>query len=284
MLNSQFNSEQFNQDHTISEDVKWLIEFDWFDLTSMCWWKKYWYMLKNGDVFDLNNINIWEFVSSMIDGGWVYNKKYGNRSVSFRLFIQWENYQDLMDKIDNLKEKTQWVEKDFDVFFLWWYRTTKATLSSVKIPSFGKNQDFVDDVELTFLFTSWYWENKSGVSEFIADVTDDFESVINNEGKYETFPKLFFNCKASGNTLTMIEIEIKQVGETEWFILSIQETITNNDLIVFDYQNKTVTINWEEVPFFWVMTPMWIWQNVVNVNFTGWANLDAYIIYNKTFL
>lgn len=284
MINEQFNSSQFNQDHNITATTKWLVEFDSFDLTSMCGWNKYWYMLQTGNDKDLDNINIWEFVSSTIDWWWVYNKKYGNKSVTFTLFIQGENYSDLIDKIDNLKKLTQGVEKDFDIYYLWWYRTTKATLSSIKFPSFWKNQDFIDNVELIFLFTTWYWENKTWVSEFLANQTDDFEVVLDNQGKYESFPKILFNCKSSGNTITKIEVEIKKVWETEWFSVYIEENITNDDLVVFDYTTKTITINDDEVNFFWPMTPLEIWQNVINVYFTWTVNVDVYIIYNKTFL
>ncbi len=283
MLNSQFN-EIFNQDNQIAVNIKWLIEFDWFDLTSMCWGKKTWYMLKNWDVLDLNNINIWEFVSSTIDWGWVYNKKYWNRQVTFRLFIQGENHQDLMDKIDSLKELTQWVEKNFDVLFFWWYRTTKATLTGIKIPSFWKNQDFVDDVEISFLFTSWYWENITPKSELFPNITGNYEVIITNEWKYKTFPIFYINTKSSWNAITKIEIEIKKVWETSGYSVYIEESIWNNALVVFDYSSKTVKIWLTEVPFFWPMTPFDIWENVVNFYFTWSTSVDINTSYNKTYL
>ena len=130
MLNSQFNELLINQDNKILTLSKWLVEFDWLSLTSISE-NKVWFMIKTSDHFDLNNIDIWDFISSISDWWWVYNRKYWNKDFSIKLFIQATNYDDLINKIDS---------KVFVWFFLltWFERICISTKSNIYIKLFNK--------------------------------------------------------------------------------------------------------------------------------------------------
>lgn len=298
---------------------KWLIEFNDFNLMSLCW-NNNWIIVKQWNFHDVNNIDIGSYVSSLIDWWGVFNKKYWNRTLSLKLFIQWENYDDLIKKIDELKEKTQNIESDLDFFIkndekiqlkplytyylpiedywdiLWnyinntfttitpEYRTYKATVSSIIIPSFSKNTDFVDDIEINFLITSWFWENKNSISLAYLNKVSNFQSLILNEWKYESFAKIIIISKNSWNNISGIDIALRQIWDETWFTISISEVIWDDSIIIFDYREKTISINWENIPFYWVMTSLSLWYNIFDFIFTGSVNIDAYILYNKTYL
>jgi hypothetical protein len=294
MFNKQFNVEIFNWKDDI---VTWsttigTIQFDWIDFMSACPSWKNWIWVQKANFFDLDNINLWDYESEVYNWWWVYSKKYWNKKVSLTLFIQWVNYDDLINTIDELKIKTQEIEKDLIIKVKWmnWeeqYRVYKATLSSLKIPAFGRNDNFVDDIQVDFLITSWIWEEYNKKINFFPDENWDFEHLILNLWYYEAFPELLLICKPEGNDITSINVELKKIWETSWVSVSIQETISNNDIIKLDYKNKIITLNWEEIPFFGFMTPMQAGKySVFNVTF--WVeddvNIDCYINYNPTYL
>jgi hypothetical protein len=294
MLNEQLNSEQINsKDNHVSGNIKlWTIQFDWLDLMSACPSWINWIWVQKANFFDLDNIDLWEYESSVYDGWWIYSKKYGNKKITLTLFIQWINYDDLINTIDELKVKTQEIEKDLIIKVKWmnWveqFRQYKATLSSLKIPSFWRNDTFVDDIQADFIITSWVWEEVNKKINFFPWEGGNFEHLVLNLWYYEAFPEVILICKPEGNAISSVNVELKKIWETSWVTVQIQETILDGSIIKFDYKNKIVTLNWVEIPFFGFMTAMQSGKySVFNVSF--WAqdavNLDCYINYNPTYL
>jgi hypothetical protein len=278
----QFNEWLINQDNLLPWVIKWQVELNNFDLTSLCT-SNTWIIIKTWNIYDNWNIDLWAFVSSQIDWWWVYNKKYWNKSITLWLFIQWSDNNSAISLLDQLKLNTKWIELDFDVKVLNEYRTYKATVDNITVESFNRNDDSID-LEMTLLVTNWNWYVKEAISQFIRSQNTNFEAIVNNQWTYESFPKIVFICKATWNSLTWIEIYNKKLWDEVWDAVSILETITNNDIIEFDYVAKTVKLNQVEVPFFWPMTSMDVGFNVLSFNFTGTLNLDCYVLYNKNYL
>lgn len=282
MFNSQFNT-QFNISTIPQGVVKWLIEFEWYDFMSYCesnnnigtliltWW-------------DEHSIapDIESFVSSLVDGGWIMNKKYGNKNISFNILIQGESYEDLIFRIDELKKYTSKVEWELSMKVLWKHRVYTATLSSLSVPSISVNENYCE-IRISFLITSWTWKESDKTSE-IVQVIWETEKIIFNYGTHEAFPIFGISCKSTGNAMTKININIRKLGELGGGDVYIEETITNNDLIIFDYQRAIVTLNSNEIQFYNPMTPLERWNNVITITPTWTANLEFSISYNKTYL
>ncbi len=282
-MNTQVNSQVVNFDNTLQSTNKDKIEFNGFSLSSLCW-NNYWIILKTGNLFDSSNIDLWKFVSSQIDGGGIYSKKYWNKTITLSLFIQGESYSDLISRIDQLKKNTRGVEKDFDILVNWEYRTYKATVENINVPDISELDDFVDNVEMTLTVTNWNWTVKSPNSVFLPNLTWSFEVILNNEGTHESFPKIILIFKNSWNAVTQTDVSIKEIWGISPFIVTLPETITDGDVVIFDYVEKTVTINGVEKPFNNPMTPLDVGFNVVGVTFSWSVNLDAYVLYNKVYL
>ena len=80
MINTQLNQDILNKDNLLLSQIKWQVEFNNFNLTSLCW-NKTWIMITNENFFDNWNIDIWSFVFSQIDWWGIYSKKYWNKEI-----------------------------------------------------------------------------------------------------------------------------------------------------------------------------------------------------------
>jgi hypothetical protein len=287
-MNTQLNNYQLNIGDTTFAQITNLtslntIEFNGISLLDICdGWSGI--GITKANLFDVTNIDIVSYVSDQIDGGWVINKKYGNRTLSLTLMIQGDDYDDLIDRIDTLKKNTSAVEADFNIIINWETRTYSATCTSIRFPNFKKWQDYIDEVDIDFLITSPQWYVKTEESILVDGIVADFNKTIENTGTYQSYPKVLFVMKNSWNALTGISLTLTSVSETSGYEISISETVDDGDFVVFDYREKTVTINGVEVQFDGVMTPMETGYSTFAVVFTGTVNCDVYFNYNKTYL
>lgn len=234
--------------------------------------------------YDLNNISITSFESSLADGGWVINKKYGNKSLSMVLYIQWTTHNDVIARIDDLKKNIQAVEWDLDIKIAWSARRYKATVSSIVIPSFKSLHDYVEWIEVEFLITSPHWESPTIQQTYVQNITTPtYSKVVDNIGTYKVYPVVQVITNTS-STLSSISITHKSVGDLTWYTITINETIPEFSVIIFDYVNKTVTVNWVEVNFSGIMMPIEINSSVFDFSFTWTIDVNTYILYNPTYL
>ncbi len=260
---------------------KWLVQFEDIDLTSLCS-SSAWYMIKNWNSLSLDNIEITEFVSNLVDWWSVINKKYWNKKVSFALYIQGLDHNDLIEKINSLKKLTQKENWSFYITYWWVSYKYTATLTSIQIPNFSTLDDFIDEIVLEFLFTSPHWQVEEPIV-FNWTYTDDFQKIVNNSWNYKTYGKFILVWK-TWNNITNINLEIKAPWEVSWLSTNFDLTFWVDDVVIIDYNEKTITLNWTELVFTWYMVPFETWNNVINFSFIWDVNLDTYILYNKILL
>jgi hypothetical protein len=192
---------------------KWLVQFEDIDLTSLCS-SSTWYMIKNWNTLSLDNIAITEFVSDLVDWWSVLNNKYLNKKVSFALFIQGLDHNDLIEKINSLKKLTQKENWKFYITYGGVSYKYIVTLQSIQIPNFSTLDDFIDDIVLDFLITSPHGEVEEPIV-FNGSYDDDFQKIINNTWNYKTYWKFILVWK-TGNNVTNINLEIKKPWEVSW--------------------------------------------------------------------
>lgn len=279
-MNELVNS-LINDTQPVSWLTKWIIQFNDFDLTSLCN-NSTWFVIKTWNELSLDNIIIEDFVSQVIDWGTVIDKRYWNKSVWFTLFIQWSNYWDLISKIQELKQNLN--EKNWKLYITrnWVVYSYTATCNNIVIPNFNTNEDFVDDVRLNFIITSPHWEIDEPEVAQISKIAD-FEKIITNIWNYVSYPRIVLIWK-SGCNIADLNIELKKVWDASWEALFIDENVVDWDVVIIDYKEKFVTVNWVEVSFSWFMIPLEVWMNVFDFTFTWTINFDVIILYNKVFL
>ena len=286
MVNIQINSEHINQDHIPQafDEAFWLVQFEDYNFTSLCESRTLGTGITSSTWEHSITVDIEDYEAPFVDWGGIINKKYGNKRISLSLYIEWEDYDDLILRIDTLKAQTQKVEGNLYIKVRGKWRVYTATVSDINVPSLKASHNFIEwVVQVTFLVTSGVWKEKDLTSEVI-QVTWVSEKIIPNKGTYEAFPLISISCANTWNSITGININIRRLWEVWGFDIYINETITNNDLIIFDYRTKMVTLNWNEIQFFNPMTPLPVGNNVVAITPTGTANFTATISYNKTYL
>lgn len=279
-MNEIINS-LINDSQPIAWLTKGIVQFNDFDLSSLCW-NTTWYIIQTWNELSLDNTIIEEYVSEIIDWGIIIDKRYWNKWVPFTLFIQWSSYSDLLLKIQALKKNLN--NKNWILYFTrdWVVYSYTATCSNIVIPDFNKTQDFLENIQLNFIFTSPHWTIEEAEVTQLSQTTD-FEKIITNAWTYKSYPKIILIWK-SWSTITDIDIELKKVWLVSWDIITISQLIWNWDVLIIDYHEKIVTFNWTEIVWSWFLTPLETWSNVFDFTFTGTVNLDIYILYNKVFL
>lgn len=279
-MNEIINS-LINDSQPIAWLTKWIVQFNDFDLSSLCN-NSTWYLIQTWNELSLDNTIIEEYVSEIIDWGTIIDKRYWNKWVPFTLFIQWSSYSDLLLKIQALKKNLN--NRNWTFYFTrdWTIYTYEATCNNIVIPDFNKNQDFLDNIQINFIFTSPHWSiEEPEVSQITK--TANFEKIITNAWTYKSYPKIILIWK-TGSSITDVNIELKKVWEVTWENVFVNESINEWDVLIIDYKEKIVTINWVETTFSWFLTPLQTGNNVFDFTFTGVVNLDIYILYNKVFL
>ena len=262
---------------------KWIVEFNWYDFTSFCISWKYGTAIETWSIHWVDNIEIESYVSSIIDWGWIINKKLWNKNITFSVFIQWESFDDLIIRIDEFKRKTQWVEGFLDIKVLWTWRRYTATISEAPIPSIPFSQDFIEWIQVSFLITSWTWEEYQPTSYVLPVIWETFKN-IKNSWSYKAYPYFRFAFWSSWNSLSKITLRIRKQWETSWNELYIEWSFWNNDLIIFDYKKSTVTQNGDDIRFSNPMTPFPTGDIVVEVVPVWTINAELTISFNKTYL
>lgn len=280
MNNNQFNSEQFNQDHAYALWAEYLMSFNGYDLMSHCG-ETSWTIVQSGNFHNVV-AQLTSSESSMSDGWSVIDKRYSNKTIVITVYIQGTSHNDLIAKIDKLKEKIQWVEWDFDILVWEKIRRYTATVQSVVIPPFKKSMDFVEWIEIEMLITSPHWRFKDLSQVYAQSMTADFSKVVLNEWNYKTYPIVEVITNA-WSTLSAISVDMKRVWEVSWYTISIAETINPGSVVIFDYIEKKVTINDVEVNFSGIMMPLEIGQSVFTFDFTWSINVNAYVLHYPTF-
>lgn len=284
MFNQQANTEQFNHDHLLASEFTDSIEFDGYSLMTLCPPATTGIMVQTWPVHDVTGVNIAQYVSELIDGGGVLQKKYWPKTITIELMIQWSSNSDLVERIGQLKKNTQGVEAPFDLVVLWETRRYTATVTGITFPRFSKNDDYLEGIQMQILITSPLWSLIDPTSTLVSGVTGDFQKIVDNESDVPVFANIIMAFRSTWNALTAVNVNLKKVWDLTGYDLTITETITNSDVLIIDYVNKIVTLNWVEVNFAGIMTAMVLWYNVFNFDFTGTVSADVYISYKKIYL
>lgn len=281
----QFNQELFNQKNFFWGKIRKGVSFAGMDFTSMdCGRQTNGVMIQKINAFDLNNIEIASTTSNYGDGGRILQKAYQPKTLTLTLFIQAENHTDLVRRIDEIKQKTQVVEWSLDIMIWEEIRRYTATVSSITVPSFSWNDDFLEGLEIEFLITSPHWYSPDFAQTAIADVSANISRVVENTGSYKSFPTIYLvgkeNCHIS--SFSVSHKKIWQVGEG--YSISISENISAGQVICLNYEEKIATKDGVEIPFTGIMMPMSEWQSVFDFSFEWSPQVNIFVLHKPTFL
>lgn len=282
MNNWQFNQDQFNQDHIYAEVATYPVAFNGYNLMSLCS-DSVWVIIQSMNAYDVTWIDVTAFSSALADGWSVINKKYWNKSISMTLFLQGSSHNDLIARLDELKQKTQGIEANFDITVWDGIRRYAATVTGFQVPAFKKTDDHIQWIEVEMLITSPFWTKTAMSQTYAQGMTADFSKVVQNNGTYKAYPIVELITNA-WSTLSAVSIEMKKIWETSGYTIGITTAIPPSSVVIFDFIEKKVTVNDVEVNFTGVMMPMQVWQSVFTFDMTWTIDVNVYILHYPTFL
>lgn len=283
--NQNFNSEQFNGKNFFGNKIRKGISFAGFDFTSFqCGTAETGVMIQKINFFDLNNIELTSTTSLHGDGGKILDKRYIPKTLSVSLYIEGGDYDGVVKIIDEIKARTQNIEWNLDIMISGEIRRYTATLSSLIVPSFSKQDDHMEGVELEFLITSPHWYFPEYKQTALMDITGNTSRVVANHGNYKTFPIILIVGKENCN-ISAVNIFHKKI----WIIgdgykISLSENLSAGQVFEINYKEKICKKDEVEIPFSGIMMPMLDGQTDFSFVFEGSSNVNIFILHEPTFL
>lgn len=287
--NPNFNGSTFSGTNTSNNVQNALggkgVFFDGFCLTSLpCGSEKAGIMVQSVNMFDLDNIELTSASSTYEDGSTTLAKRYANKTIKLTLFINGSDYNDLVHRIDMLKQNTQKKDADLDLWVDNAVRRYSATLSGFVVPNFPRTENFVEGVELTFTVTSPHWRSPSPHQVALQGITGNVKKVVQNKGTYQVYPKVFIVFKETSN-VTRLTISHAKIGQdTVPYTISIAHTFVAGSVLEIDYNNKVIFKDGEAIPFSGIMMPLPTGQTNYDFTFEWTVVANIFILYDPTFL
>ena len=236
--------------------------FDWHELNS---WN---YRIRGVDFDDLWNIETQTFNAPMIDWGWVLWQFYRAKTITFNLSVLAQTVAELNTAIDLLKEYTRKTEWRLEINVNWTVRRCKASRTWLDFGRKAYHITFVPDVKLTFVTIDPHRTEKNMINTD-ETVTGDLTYTVDNDWTAPVFPVSYVNFWTGNAWITQVKLIY------QWQTMTIDESFTNGDILTIDAVNKIVKKNNTEIDYDWVFVPLDIWENVMELQFNGWATVSA---------
>jgi len=231
---------------------------------------------KNDD--NLPDISLNTSENPIIDGGVVLNRKYPQQNIVVEGKLNANSAEELLELMDNFKFFTSKVEGYLDIKKEDWnYRRVKATC--VKSELFDKKHYNIDHVPFKIEFKTvepfFYLREMKYLNEFI--LTSNITYDIPYLGTAPSFPIMYLLFTTASATN---EIEIIKWNDT----ITINETINAGDIVVINWETKTVQINGIDVDYDWTFFDITKGANIMDINVNWTFSYDLTILYNQKYL
>jgi len=241
-----------------------------------------WYWLQNASILTLfvnRNYSSVEYNKSAIpQWDWDSYISAFNRWRTFDIdfAIKWENQiivDTLLDEMTTALSFKEWV---FKFLSSWVFREIKATMTAINI----SERTCVYILGTITFQTSESFRYNSDLKQVSIEsqTTSPFTIQVNNLN-LNSLPKIYLQFKASGNTWTT-SISLLLNNRTIIFNWSI----TNNDILLFDFLEKQVLLNNIIQDYEWTSSSLLSWVNSIVISINGTFNLDCSVLFRDNYL
>jgi len=224
---------------------------------------------------DLSSLDFITYEAPRTDWGWVLDKFYRKKTININISLTANTVTALDNLIDDFKYNISLTEWKLEITIWWIVRQRKATLTKCDFNRKYHNITFIQDISLTFVATNPHWYNKNNDSNSYYDMTWDFNEEIIYQGTAQSYPKIYF--------IFWVVSDLENTAiSVNWIALNIEETITTWDILLVDWEEKEVTLNWTAIKYSWPFPIFNKWANPISFIFSSWATLNCDItIINK---
>lgn len=249
------------------EFLEGVFTFNGFNLDN---WKNVRVVSSNHD--DIGTMDFDTYKTPLQDWGWVLWKYYRKKTIDLVLSIKADTPEEFNDLIDEIKYQTSQTEWTLKITINWKTREWKATCTSLKFNRNNYNLTWIWNVALTFTCVNPHSQERDPLTTNFIWKSWTFQSSIIYEWKAETYPKLYLTMDSGSSAWMMFELN--------WFVIQINETLTAWDVIVFDWETKSVFVNNVEVVYTWPFTPLTYWENIYSIT-NDWTFSGSLIYFVK---
>lgn len=253
--------------NAITQDV---IAFDGFGLQNT-------QIITNSiDFDDLTTVELNSFKYPRDDGGGVLSKYYRGREIKLTCTIKAASAAAFASVMDDFKKSLRKTEGNLDIYVNDETRRIKATCTKIDFKRQHYNVTFATaDVTFQALEPFFYAANAQSF-QFQAQ-SGSFFGEFTNTGSADSLPALYFIFGA-GTAAT--ELQINAFGLS----LTIANSFANNDVLIVDAKNKSVTKNGAEIDYTGQFPKFPPGSCPFQIAMTGTSLLDLTAIVPKNYL
>lgn len=269
---SAYNQNPYNQSELLSSElITDNIIFNWFGLQNdnIC------ISTHNRDKFP--DINLVTYSNPIIDWWAVLNRQYSRKLITFTGTIKSDSAEWLNNLIDLFKLKCSWIESNLDIKINDVYRRSKATVRTLDIQREHYNINFVR-FSISFETQDPFFYEISSETITETDITQNSYNIwAVYEPNWVSYPKIYMIFWVVDST---DEISIQLWDR----IISINETVEDWDVLIFDWVTKSVKIWWVEIDYTGPFPEMKNWLNLFEFSINGTFTVDITLLYRKNYL
>lgn len=235
-------------------------------------------VITTGESFGLRNSanrDISLFKAPQANGEILNSAFFRGRNITIQWFITADSKTDLDDAIDEFKLNLSPQNKLLKWKVNWVLRQILATMESI---IFWEKDNILIPYTLTFRSQESFWSNEIEQSFSVWTVTTSPRTEqVDNLGQ-PSFPFILIGFWAGLSGVTSLSVKI-------WGIwITINEAITDTDILVIDGREKTVKLNDVEIDFDGIFPILDTGSNTVVFTINGTFTVDITMVYKLNLL
>lgn len=246
--------------------------FDWYGLQN-----KY-ITISKSNHNNQPNISLSTSLNSQTNWGVVLNKQYTTKNITLIGSVSAETIELFWKKLDELKQRVSKTEWFLDIKHNWIIRRCKATVVNSNIFDINHYNITFCPLVLEFKTLEPFSYEKTEWSHAYNSISSDLYEEITYNWTIETDVKTYFVFWNSISWLTELSLLIWDEK------IIIQETISDDDVLIIDWEKKAVTLNWIEIEYNWIFPKLYSWFNTIEYKFNWTFSCDITVLYKNKYL
>lgn len=244
--------------------------FNWNSLSD-CWnlfaWKA------NYD--DINQIKLETYDTPQQDWGWILSYFINWKAIDFTLVMKYDSETELNTAIDDLKRKLAIPEWILEITVNWERRRALVSLTSLSFNRNRSQKTVQENVQISFKAMNFFYSKQADNRVF--QITWNYSVDISYNWTAKSFFKTYMVFNVWNSWVNQVKIT------KDWYSIGVNQPINDWDVLIIDWVNKIITLNWNQIDYTGIFRRLEYWNNPFQITFNSWAvvNITTTIIYNK---
>ena len=229
---------------------------------------------------DINEVAFDSFDAPQSDGWGVVGYFVHWKTLNVSLILRGQTEADLNTYISNIKTSFYGKEKILSILVDWVQRNAVVNLTSLEFNQSQANTKMLTNVRATFRAMNDFYDSATQSDAYLWITTNWVEDVANYWEK-STNAKVYMVFGAGIALLNEVNLLLG------WFTTTVNETISDGDVLIFDWQAKEVTLNGIIIDYNWPIDMLLeVGTNLMSWTFEVWSTftVDITVVYPKNYL